>query len=482
MRQFILIGVLLFFCSKVCSQEVPFPWDSKKKIIDLYSGKLPERGAFHVVSFKGAKKSKYGLTPLTVDENGKVHTFETLSFDRDPFVLSYRWNKDTKQLILLTATKQYEYKKLRIVAFDWNSRQRVFSKEFSAIHSFGVAVNTGKELLLIQKKDSTLNLIDIQPTETLDTTSVLMKHREIFNSIFDKGTQWVNQQVFVQHGSVYPSKVYEENRTLYFLSQEWEQKNFKVISMPIDTPEKQTYVGFNLPHIKKYQDTYSYLFKGKLFIFYFNINDIAIEIYDIKKGEQLHAYSLAQDFKNQINRRKIAPLMQKFKEPKHHLTAAINEGVDGQMVINFDYIDVNAYKYGKDPFFNQNHLQQLFFQQQLWLNLEMQQQQWLNNAIKNSGGPRVGAVPMTASYMKSEKEEEERVRFSVVLEADLSVSKDPNKATLNRNKEQHPRIIELATNKKIKYRSSVAAGNDCFYIYYDKKGKRFMLGRTEFPE
>ncbi|CAN0405774.1 unnamed protein product [Hapterophycus canaliculatus] len=202
---------------------------------------------------------------------------------------------------------------------------------------------------------------------------------------------------------------------------------------------------------------------------------------DIASGETLKSYSLIRDFKSQINRREIAPLMNKFKEPKHHLTAAVNEGRDEELVISFDYVDVGAYKYGKDSYFNSfNHE---WFQQQWFWQQQMMHQQHINNAINNfnKGGPNAEGYPMETTWPLV-KEKEEPVRLSVSLQADLSIYKEASIKTRYPNAENHPVFKAIKQNKKLRHSSATVSGQECRYIYYDKKTKALKIGSSSFEK
>ena len=318
-----LFSFLLFNCVSFFSQEQQLPWDSKKRIEDSHSFKIDEERSFHVVSYKDLKISNYGFTPFITNTEGFTREFESVNFEKLPSVLSHRLTIDRQHLILLVAYQKHDtHRALELIAYDWESGKKISKEKVSLLKNSGVVVQNSEAMYVVQQKDTALFLRPIKKNTVTSATAVRAKYLSTMDSIFENGVQWVDQNEYVAHGSVYPSKIYENQGKLYFVMQK--EKTFKVITLEIETPENQTYGEFYIEEIQKFQDTYSYVFKGKLLVFYYNVNDINIEIMDIASGETLKSYSLIRDFKSQINRREIAPLMNKFKEPKHHLTAAVN--------------------------------------------------------------------------------------------------------------------------------------------------------------
>jgi len=479
----IVYRVLATICFGICTllaQETKVDWNKNYRISATSSAALFENASFHIISFRDTATDDYGLLPI-FEKEGSIQKGEGVPFQTEPNVVAFHTNKEKNQLVLIVEHQQKKsiIKKLEMFVFDIATGKINSKKNLSNFKTRDTFISDVDKIIRLHSMTDSLMITTIKGDESIDSVAVEVQNDYVFSEMVKKGIQWVNQNEFIKHGSTHPSKVYLADDQLHFSLKT--SNRDKLLTFSLNDPTKKLFREFEMENANEIRDSSSFIYDGKIFLFLHNVNNIEIDIYDIKTGIGLKRYTLLKDFKKQINRTKFLPLMQQLVQPKYQLTATVNKGVNGNVVIDLDYVDNENYRYeSRGKMFNNLWFHQMFIQQMHMQQIQMQQQQWMNNQIRNfsPGGPNAAEYEMMPTIAL--KKDDPKLGVKIVLNEDLSIPEVAETETHFKDIDREMYIKLLEKSKKGRHISILERSDEYLYLYYSKSNKAFYLGAAEY--
>lgn len=459
------------------AKEIQFKLEKNQKIKSTFSGDINQESSIHLIIFRNKKTKNYGIKPFYIDKDQKTKEFEIIDFEKEiPEIVSYHQNNNTISLIiernLFDAKVEINVKsRKKLTIIDLNiSDKKTALKNLDLKHlNNNKYFHVSDKTFVLHYKGEKLFINTIKNSQKIDSTKIKFQAEDlkISKKFFDGSIEFVNTQEYVKNGSIANVKAYHQDEKLFFTH--FENKKDGITSTFIDLNQNQPLVfyknGLSEEYKKTWSRTASYIHNGDLFLFCRNPSDMFLEIIDVYTGKSKYRASLKKGFSSYLDQKKLDLLQQKLSWNTNKPTITVNKSIDQNLVIRFDYVKPENYRYDN----------MWWFHQQMW-----QHQQMMNN-IPKINTSRFGPTPTYFDerllFFKSKKKE---LFQEIVMDTNYSLIENGRKETLRKKIDKEQYFKKLNKNRDFKYTSAAFLSDDIRYIFYSKTSKAIFIKTGEY--
>lgn len=458
MNNFLRIIVLLcsynfVFASPIFEFELPKTY----KVEYTYTAEF-DKGTLHLVVAKHKKQLKsYVVLPFKV-VNGEVEKWERVPYSNKPVVLSHHSGEASEVIVTYSSSKK------AISTLHFNKENGSVQKEtMEGIKPLDHVFRLPDMTVLVRRMKNG-NGLDVYEVNKLGKVEhfkweVPEKHLTAFRQLSVDAPDEINQNEYVETGSLMKRKVYFEDHKLIYVFDDLEKKRFKYMRVSYQKSGDLDFKSFPMVSLDNLNDANSYYYKGGVYWTLANKNELLIG------GVNLISNKILQNISLKNNLRHVYPspqaLLKSLKKGYMVPSFTLNATTDGNVIVRISSENKALYNYNYNWWWDH-----FLFQQQM-----QQFQQFNTPAVPRSFGPNSNEVIAFSDWPY----EEDIAELSFVVDRELNLKEQANATTLFPSFNKRDYLIPLEKKKGV---SNLSAGftNTTFnYIAYQKKSHRIII-------
>lgn len=476
--KYVLIALLFVFSNKSNNPtyiENEIKLEDYYKVKSTFSGEINDLNSFHFITAKNRNTKTFDIIPSVFNfKKQKFKQFKAISFDKQPSIVSFHYNKDIISLIASIKVGREEF--LRVVDINTLSGEVEISKDISK-RDMKTSLRRKNNTLLIYALKEGLKIVNIKNSNSIKSINVKTTQvtNSIFESIFETNIDPIRYDEFVQNGSISYNKVYATDDEVIITRDITEKNQTKVVQIPLNTGIEVQASVKKLDNNKKglTKKLASYVINNKLYqfktskdrgeILVFNLvnaENSEIELTESSISDKARKFKSLEKFFNQASRGSIEP------------TISLNRTKSNNLLVRLDYVSFSGYNFQDDWIFR--------WQNDLYRNQPLPLP--FNNDIPSVrfGGPS----PDYYDYIAFNEPQiaQEGNHFEIMIDSNDNVLIDVDDELIYKNINIEKYKREIINNQKYKYHSAVVIGNQFRFFVYHKRSKSFRVFKKELDD
>lgn len=461
MRNIFLFVFFLVFKSSFCSEIFTINLSKNEKLEGSFSVANNKKETTHFLFIKNTDTKKYIIKSYFLSENKTIKEIESITTDEKPnFIANFTlnnhlkitsFNEDKKILTLFdfdlltgktSTTEKTKYQKPDVI---FSQSDKTILVKF---------IDNGKKVSL----DFIANGSDIT-NKTYTPSETLFK---AFKSVAKNIPDAINQNEYVENGSIKNERAYLDSKNLYF-TKENDNKTTTVFKFDLNDTNSMSSTNFDFDLGKNSKDHNTYLFNENLISVNSSYDDIIVKNYDLNTNKLTKELNLNKDLKTILDKNNIDKFLAEEKKTKLKVTTTINKTINNKNKITISRVNINTYNYYYDWWWFHN-----FMMQQMQMQQVMRMQQ-----MSRAGGFGPNANFNEMDLISENKEKFQSLEF--VVDSNFNIEKEASLETEFKNTDKDQVLEEFNKDKNIKNFTSAFLDTEMRYIYQNNKTKTIYI-------
>jgi hypothetical protein len=413
----------------------------------------------HFLFIKNTSTNKFELRPYFFSANKTIKQLETFSLDEMPEIIANHTNDNIITLISYVEKS----KKLFIIDFDIISSKNYFSVKsdykkpkinFSQTNQSVLVrtIDSEKEIAIETISNSKKSdIINFKPTESF--------FKE-FKNVSKNDPQAINQNEFVENGSIHTDRVYLSQNKVYFTHFKDDEKT-QVFKLNL-TDNSSSFSDFNFNFPKNSKDQNSYIFDDNLLAVSCSKEDVIINKYDLNTDKLSSELSLSKDLETVLDKNAVEKFLFEAKKGNLKTTAVVNKTRNSKLKIRLGIVNKSTYNYYYNWWWHHNFMMQ---------QMQMQQMRQMQQSVPRGFGPNNSIDEGELIFEKEKK----YPQIEFLVDLDFKPQIDSNEVTEYKYFDKDALLKEFEENKTIKKFSSAFLDTEIRYIHQDSKTKTITI-------
>ncbi|WP_025743979.1 hypothetical protein [Aquimarina pacifica] len=476
-----LVSIFLFSTLYAQTDTLVFTPSKTQKIKSTFSGTLHQKTSAHFVILEDKTSDNFAIKLFVVEKEDTITEFDLVFYEKNPTILSHHVNNNT--ITILTrqthvkknkraGTKSFSNKgtsTIQLTITDFNIETKEITKRNIARKKKNEDryIQTPESTICLQYKDDHLFLNKITNSQIIDSLKIKPKKEDlkIAKEIFTN-YQFVDTKEYVEKGSLSSTKAYFYDDTLFFTHSN--TKKNQIVTTVLNFDKNETPVFRTTPLPKNITSVATYVVNKDLFIFCRNMTDMYLNIDNIITGESKYKTALREKLASHFDTEILNKLHKKLSRKTNYPIITVNESIDHNLVLRFDYANPQTYSYHHN----------LWFHQQMMWNQQMMMQQIHQNTLNNL--PRFGPNPIediAGLFFKPKKKD---LSLKLVLDSNYAPLKDANTETIKVDIDKNEYLNNAKKTYDIKYVSMAFLNDSYRYIQYAPSSNSVTIKKEEY--
>lgn len=463
MKKIVLLIAFFVFQKGFCTEIFSINLAKNEKLEGSFSVANTKNETTHFLFIKNSDTKKYVIKPFFLSENKTVKELESVTMENKPnFIANYSSNNH-----LIVASYDEDSKNLLTLNFDLVSGKNTLSEKAKYEKPDVIFSQTDKIVLvkfIENGKKVSLDFISNSgelSNKTYTPSETLFKE---FKAVAKNAPDAINQNEFVENGSIKDERAYLDSKNLYF-TKENSNKTTSVYKFDLNDVNGISSSNFDFNLGKESKDHNTYIFNENLVSVSSSYDDIVIKNYDLNSNKLTKELNLSRDLKSVLDKNAVDKFLSEEKKINLKVTATINKTKDNKSKVRLGRVNENDYTYYYNWWWFHN-----FMMQQMQMQQMFQMQQMARSAGRGFG-PVCNYEEVTLFYDKKEKYQ----TLEFIVDANFNVEKDSNVETEFKNTDKDEVLEEFNKDKSIKNFTSVFLDNEMRYIYQNNKTKTVYI-------
>ena len=458
MKKGFLIAFLFLINSTHARELFQYNLENNEKLESTYTAEFTNGKTIHFAVIKNTASKNYFLTPFLVDKNNHVQKMDRYVSKKLLEIKSYHSNKNNATITAYDS----DGKELHVIDYDFNTG-KIRSKTQALLSApdniFRLIDRT--VLVAFDKKENRLKVNSILDSDYNKLTEIAVPKDKIklFNKLIEETPESINQEEFVENGSISKRKGYILNSNLIY-TLEKDKNETQVFNFDLSKTNDFTYATLNSSFAKETKDISNYFVEDKIIFLGVNKQSIQIKIISALDLKEIKKINFNLDSNAQIKSELLEDYIKTALKSSMKSTIAINKTKNNGFAFILDNVISATYSYNYNWFFHH----QFMLQQQM-----MQQQMMMQNA--RSFGPSA-YEPFDFSLVTKDKK---NIPIQFVLDANLNFIDGSNSETIYPKIDRDTYLEKFKDDKSIKKFSTAFTNNEIRYIYQNSKSKAIII-------
>lgn len=458
--KFITFCLLLVFQFSFAIDPVKIELPERAKVEATYSVTIEKDKALHLVIAKDRNNKQFIIKPVMRLSNGELQHFDLIELELLPEILSHHIHNGK---IIITG-HNYKKKELYIIELDSEDGTHTL-RAISDQKQPNFVLRTDNETFLVRRKGNAriLYVQRIRTAEDEEMIEIAVKKEELrkFKLIVESLGSEINQNEYVEKGSISESKVYLQGEELIFTKDNITSYAAHVMIADLNADEPLSFLGVKGSTLDKPKDFNTYFLDGRMFSVVSDKTDLLFSIYDLEQKVELNAISLQNDLAGLYQQ--TEEFLKRLAKVKMRPTLSVNKTVDGNYLVEINQVDKNTYVYHYDWFWHHDWM----FQNMMW-----HQQEMMQNVIDNL--PQTRFIPSPEVFegldvLYAKDVDFESIKF--LIDRDGNLLSDGSEETVFHNVDKDEFLQPHRDDKKKLNFTASFTETTMSYIYQDKKSK-----------
>lgn len=457
--------VCLFLASKMALAGEIFSYTLSKseKVEGTYTAHLSANGTMHFAIIKNSESKDFLLTPFYVDQSRRVKRLEAFASKEMFAILSYHESNGVVSVVNYDA----DNKQLQFIDYNLETGKVTSTAKEMKKAPDNVFRLTDRTLLVsFNQKKNTVDLDLVTDSGHIASSQITISKdkEELFRTLISMTPDAINQQEFVEKGSILSRKGYFMGDNLvYTMGKGREQLQVFRFDLKQKTDFKHSIIetGFT----KESKDVSNYFYDDKVVFLSVGKQDLSLKTFDTQTSKAIHQLSILKDLQKILPENAVADYVKTALKSTIKSTVTVNKTKTGKLAFRLDNVEEAQYHYHYNWF-----MHHWMFQQQMMMQQQMMQHQMMQHQMNTARG--FGPSPDTYLPFVMEKK---LPAIEFVLDADFNVAQADSDATVYPNIDKDKYLDIYKDNKTMKNLTSDFTTTEMRYISFNPKTKTVSI-------
>lgn len=457
--------LILFFASQMALAGEIFSYTLSKseKIEGTYTAHLSNNGTMHFAIIKNSESKDFLMTPFYVDAARKVKRLEAFASKEMFTILSYHESNGVVSVVNYDG----DNKLVQFIDYDLvTGKVKSSAKEMKEAPNNVFRLTDRTLLVSFNKKKNTVDLDLVTDSGHITSSQItISKDKEkLFRSLIDETPDAINQQEFVEKGSILSRKGYFiDNNLVYTMAKGREQ--LQVFRFDLTEQTDFTHSIIETGFTKESKDVSNYFYDDKLVFLSVGKQDLSLKTFDTKNSKEIRQLSIMNDLRKILPENAVADYVKTALKSSIKSTVTVNKTKSGKLALRLDNVEEAEYHYHYNWF-----MHHWMFQQQMMMQQQMMQHQMMQRQMS---APR-GFGPLPDNYLPFVKEKK-LPALAFVLDVDFNVAQADSDTTVYPNIDKDKYLDIYKDNKTMKNLTCDFTDTDMRYISFNPKTKTISI-------
>lgn len=454
--------LVFFFVNLGYSTEIySIALSKNQKLESTFSIAINKTESAHFLFVKNTETDQFEIHPYFFGSDKSVKALDRFSTEEMSEVVAQHVNGNIITLI----SYEEKNKKLFVIDFDVLSGKNNFSTKLNYTKP-KINFSQPNQSVIVKTADSgrEISVETISNSSTIKTVN--FKPNEEFFKFFKYASknepQAINQNEYVENGSIHDSRVYLSGDKVYF-SHFKDNASTQVFTLNL-SDNSATFSDFNFNFPKNSRDQNSFIFDNNLLAVSSSKEDVVLNKYDLNTNQISSSLSLSNNLASVIDQNTIQKFLSEAKKVNLKTTAVVNKTKSNKTKIRLGIVNQNTYYYNYNWWFHH----QFMIQQMRMQQAQMRQMQ---QSVPRGFGPNSNSDDEI--YLLEKEEKYPCIEF--VVDLDFKPQTHSNEETEFKYFDKDAVLNQFEEDKTIKKFSSAFLDNELRYIHQDSKTKKVYI-------
>jgi len=463
--------LFLFFINSTFSNTIyEIKLEKSEKLESTYTAEIGNGNTIHFMIIKNTSSKDFSLVPLLVDSNKNVKKMDSFTSKKTINIISYHLNNDTATIIAFDA----DNKQLQFIDFDLSTGKNKSSSQESKTIPDNIFRLKNKTLLVsFDKKENQINIKSVTDSNQIEQTQITIPKDKIklFDNLTNEIPEAINQEEFVEKGSISKRKAYFYNNNLIYTFEK-NKNETQLFNFNLKETKDFVHSSINLDFTKEIKDVSNYFYDNKIVFLGVEKQNITLKIFDASSLKQIGKISADNDLNAVIKSDVLSDYIKTALKSSIKSTITINKTKSNQLAIHLDNVKETDYHYNYNWYFTI-----WFFQQQMMMQQQMMQQQVRMNTTRSFG-------PSPENYCISDIVFETKKYSSIefILTSNFTIAAKESVETIYPKIDKEKFIDKYKDDNTIKNFTSGFTTDEVRIIYQDSKSKTIIVSTEKLTQ
>lgn len=458
----LFLATQMMFASEIFNYQLA----KFEKLEGTYTANIGKGQSIHFAIIKNSDSKNFQLMPFYVDSARKVKKFDTFSAKEMFSILSYHEANG----VISVVNYDKDNKQIQFIDYDLATGSvQSTAQEMKDAPDNVFRLNDKTLLVSFDKKKNRVDIKSVSDAHHIESTqiSISKENEKLFRSLIDENPDPINQQEFVEKGSILKRKGYLMGDNLVYTMEKGkeEMQVFRFdLNKNLDFDHSTIQTGFS----KETKDVSNYLYDNKLVFLGVEKQDISLKTFDATTAKAIKQLSLANDLKGLLPTYVMEEYIKTARKSAIKSTVTVNKTKSGKLAFRLDNVEEAKYYYHYNWYMHHwmfQHQMMMMQQQQM-----MQQQRMMQQSAARGFGP----APMDDSFIYFAAEKK-LPSIEFILDVDFNASDAKSETTMYQNIDKDRYLDIYKDNKAMKNLTSSFTDTDMRYISFNPKTKTLSI-------
>jgi hypothetical protein len=450
----------LFLVSQITLAGEIFSYTLSKseKIEGTYTAHLSANGTMHFAIIKNTESKDFLLTPFYVDQSRNVKRLEAFASKEMFAILSYHESNGVVSVVNYDA----DNKQVQFIDYNLGTGKVTSSAKEMKEAPDNVFRLTDRTLLVsFNQKKNTVDLDLVTDSGHIASSQITISKdkQELFRTLISMTPDAINQQEFVEKGSILSRKGYFIGDNLVYTMGKGREQ-LQVFRFDLKQKTDFTHSIIETGFTKESKDVSNYFYDDKLVFLSVGKQDLSLKTFDAHTSKVIRQLSILNDLQKILPENAVADYVKTALKSTIKSTVTVNKTKTGKLAFRLDNVEEAQYHYHYNWF-----MTHWMFQQQM-----MMQQQMMQHQVNSARG----FGPSPEAYLPLVKEKK-LPSIEFVLDVDFNVNQADSDAPVYPNIDKDKYLDIYKDNKTMKNLTSDFTETDMRYISFNPKTKTISI-------
>jgi hypothetical protein len=455
--------LLCIWANLVFAGEIyQFKLEKSEKLQGTYTAELANGNTIHFAIVRNSDAKNFQLKPFLVDASKRVKPMDLFAAKEMFNIASYHVNNN----ILSIVNYDVDNKQLQIIDYDlMTGKNEASVQEMKTNPDNCFRLKDKTVLVFFDKKNNAVNVKTIFDQHHIEQAQINIPKEKVklFRSLIDETPESVNQQEFVEKGSIAKRKGYlSGNHLTYTL--EKDKNELQVFDFDLRRTDDFVHSTILNGFGKESKDVSNYYYDNKIVFLAVDKSDLQMRIFNAANEREIRSLSLGKDLKDLSADNQISEYIKAALKSTIKSTVTVNQTKNNKLIVHLDNVIEANYRYN----YNWFDMHWFFMQQQMmW-----QQQQFIQQAAMRSA---TMGHPSPEGYFEVMPEEKKLASIEFVLDANFAMTAQENPETLYPKIDKDKYVDKYKEDKQMKNFSFGFTDNEVRFISMNPKTKTVSI-------
>jgi hypothetical protein len=434
-----------------------------EKVEGTYTAHLSANGTMHFAIIKNSESKDFLLTPFYVDQSRTVKRLEAFASKEMFAILSYHESNGVVSVV------NYDADNKQVQFIDYNletGKATSTAKEMKKAPDNVFRLTDRTLLVSFNQKKNTVDLDLVTDSGHIASSQITIskEKEELFRTLISMTPDAINQQEFVEKGSILSRKGYFNGDNLVYTMGKGREQ-LQVFRFDLKQKNDFTHSIIETGFTKESKDVSNYFYDDKVVFLSVGKQDLSLKTFDTQTSNVIHQLSILNDLQKILPENAVADYVKTALKSTIKSTVTVNKTKTGKLAFRLDNVEEAQYHYHYNWF-----MHHWMFQQQMMMQQQMMQHQMMQHQMNTARG----FGPSPDAYLPFAKEKK-LPAIEFVLDADFNVAQADSDATVYPNIDKDKYLDIYKDNKTMKNLTSDFTATEMRYISVNPKTKTISI-------